>query len=126
MNWTLWLPLLPATLALGQPDDPGAVAKALREGLVRDAGQVIKPAWRPMLLYLAELHVRSIHPPLAHFSQPFEDIGPGYQGGTAFGHIDLTHERLDTVRAFPRHARNQLANEFAGQQADGMIPGVVS
>jgi glycogen debranching enzyme len=79
-----------------------------------------------MLLYLAELHGRSIHPPIGHFLYPFEDIGPGYQGGQAFGHIDLTHERLDTVRAAPGHARNQIRNELAGQQQDGLIPGVIS
>lgn len=85
-----------------------------------------KPAWRPMLLYLADLHGRSVHPPAGHFRFAFEDIGPGYQGGTAFGHIDLTHERLDTVRALPEHVKNQIRNELAGQQKDGLIPGVIS
>jgi glycogen debranching enzyme len=79
-----------------------------------------------MLLYLAELHGRSVHPPQAHFPYSFEDIGPGYQGGQAFGHFDLTHERLDTVRAAPTHARNQIRNELAGQQADGLVPGVIN
>jgi glycogen debranching enzyme len=79
-----------------------------------------------MLLYLAELHGRSVHPPVAHFRYPFEDIGPGYQGGKAFGHFDLTHERLDTVRAAPEHVRNQVRNELAGQQKDGLIPGVIT
>jgi hypothetical protein len=99
---------------------------ALRDALVREAAQPGKPAWQPMLLYLAELHGRSVFPPVAHFKYPFESIGPGYQGGKVFGHIDLTHERLDTVRALPEHARNQLRNELAGQQSDGLIPGVVT
>jgi Mannosylglycerate hydrolase MGH1-like glycoside hydrolase domain len=99
---------------------------ALRDALVQEAAQPGKATWRPMLLYLAELHGNSVHPPLAHFPFPFEDIGPGYQGGTTFGHIDLTHERLDTVRALPEHARNQTRNELAGQQADGLIPGVIN
>ena len=67
--------------------------------LVQEARDPGKETWRPMLLYLAELHGRSVHPPIGHFRYPFEDIGPGYQGGKVFGHIDLTHERLDTVRA---------------------------
>ena len=79
-----------------------------------------------MLLYLAELHGRSVFPPIGYFKYPFESIGPGYQGGTVFGHIDLTHERLDTVRALPEHARNQIRNELAGQQPDGLIPGIVT
>src|ERR1051326_6926886 len=88
---------------------------ALCDALVREAAQPGKPAWRPMLLYLAELHGRSVHPPLGHFKYPFEDIGPGYQGGKVFGHIDLTHIRLDTVRALSEHVRNQIRNELAGQ-----------
>ncbi|HEY2574371.1 MAG TPA: trehalase family glycosidase, partial [Verrucomicrobiaceae bacterium] len=99
---------------------------ALRDALLREATLPGKPEWQPMLRNLAELHGQSVHPPLAHFPHPFEDIGPGYQGGRSFGHIDLTHERLDTVRALPKHARNQIENELAGQQPDGMIPGVIS
>ena len=99
---------------------------ALRDRLIQEAAQPGKSAWQPMLLYLAELHGKSVHPPLAHFPYPFEDIGPGYQGGMAFGHIDLTHERLDTVRAMPQHARNQTRNELAGQQDDGLVPGVIN
>src|SRR5438094_191818 len=60
----------------------------LRDALVREAQEPGKTAWQPMLLYLAELHGQSVHPPQAHFQYPFEDIGPGYQGGQAFGHFD--------------------------------------
>jgi putative isomerase len=98
----------------------------LRDALLREAQQPSRPTWQPMLRYLAELHGKSVHPPMGYFPHPFEDIGPGYQGGKVFGHIDITHERLDTVRALPSHARNQLLNELAGQQPDGLIPGVVS
>jgi putative isomerase len=97
----------------------------LRDALVQEASRPIKPAWRPMLLYLAELHGRSVFPATGHFKYPYESIGPGYQGGRVFGHIDLTHERFDTVRASPEHVRNQIRNELGGQQADGLIPGVV-
>jgi hypothetical protein len=119
-----------AVLCLGAGSVRGQIetgeGRALRDALVQAAKDPGKDAWRPMLLYLAELHGRSVHPPMGHFRYPFEDIGPGYQGGKVFGHIDLTHERLDTVRAAPEHVRNQIRNELAGQQPDGLIPGVIS
>ena len=114
--------------ALSATDAPAATKEGtpLRDALLREAEQPGKPAWQPMLRYLAELHGQSVFPAMAHFKHPFESIGPGYQGGMVFGHIDLTHERLDTVRALPEHARNQIRNELAGQQADGLIPGVIT
>lgn len=99
---------------------------ALRDALVREASRPAKTAWRPALLYLAELHGQSVLPATGFFKYPYESLGPGYMGGRVFGHWDLTHERLDTVRASPAHVRNQIRNELAGQQADGMIPGLVS
>jgi glycogen debranching enzyme len=42
-----------------------------------------------------------------------------------FGHIDLTHIRLDIMRAAPAFARDQIRNELAGQQTDGLVPGIV-
>lgn len=117
-----------AILATASPDAQAATKEgtALRDALIREAAQPGKPAWRPMLLYLAELHGRSVFPPMDYFPHPFESIGPGYQGGKVFGHIDLTHIRLDTVRALPEHARNQIRNELARQQPDGLIPGVIT
>ena len=50
---------------------------ALRDALVREAAQPMRPAWRPMLLNLAELHGRSILPALGHFPHPYQTIGPG-------------------------------------------------
>ena len=99
---------------------------ALRDALLREAERPSKPAWQPMLRYLADLHGRSVLPPVAHFKYPYETIGPGYQDGRVFGHIDLTHARLDTVRALPEHTRNQLRNELAGQQDDGLVPGIIT
>ncbi len=98
----------------------------LRDALLREATQTMQPRWRPVLNYLAGLHGQSVFPPVAHFKYPFESIGPGYQGGMVFGHIDITHIRLDTVRARPEHARNQIRNELAGQQADGLVPGIIT
>jgi putative isomerase len=115
---------LAAACATEFPTPEGA---ALHEALVREASsQPGKSAWKPMLLYLAELHGRSVLPPVGYFKYPYESIGPGYQNGRAFGHIDLTHERLDTVRAAPEHVRRQIQNELAGQQPDGLIPGAVT
>ena len=78
-----------------------------------------------MLRYLAELHGRSVVAPTGHFKFAFETLGPGYMEGRAFGHWDLTHERLDEVRVAPGHVRDQIRNELAGQQPDGLIPGLV-
>lgn len=115
-------------LALGHLQMHGEIPEgaALREALIKEAGQPGKPNWRPMLLYLAKLHGESVFPAAGHFKYPYESIGAGYQGGRVFGHIDLAHERLDAVRASPAHVRNQTRNELAGQQADGLIPGVIT
>ncbi len=125
-TWSLTLAgvLVLEALAL-EPTSLTPEGRPLRDALVKEAAQPGKPAWQPMLLYLAELHGQSVHPPTGLFRYPWEDIGPGYQGGQVFGHIDLTHERLDTVRALPEHARNQIRNELASQQQDGLIPGVI-
>jgi putative isomerase len=106
-------------------DYPTPEGQRLREALVQEATLPLKPTWRAMLLNLAELHGRSVLPARGYFPHPYETIGPGYQDGRIFGHIDLTHQRLDTVRADPSHVRNQIRNELAGQQADGLIPGIV-
>ena len=58
---------------------------ALRDALLREAARPGNPAWKPMLLYLAELHGQSVHPPLDYFRYPYEDIGPGYQGTLGYG-----------------------------------------
>jgi hypothetical protein len=115
-------------LALGLLPAHGEIPEgvALRAALIKEADQPSRPQWHAMLLYLAKLHGESVFPAAGHFKYPYESIGAGYQGGRVFGHIDLAHERLDTVRAAPVHVRNQTRNELAGQQADGMIPGVIN
>lgn len=112
----------PAAAASGITTEEG---RQLRAALQEEAKRPVKAAWRPMLQFLAELHGRSVLPAAAHFKYPYHSIGPGYQDGRVFGHIDLTHERLDVVRAAPEHARRQILNELAGQQEDGLIPGIV-
>lgn len=124
--------LLGTAFAVATAATAGAVEPATPEGaalhaaLVREVSQPVKAAWRPALLYLAELHGRSVLPPVGHFKYPYESLGPGYMDGRVFGHWDITHERLDTVRASPEHVRNQIRNELAGQQADGLIPGLIA
>lgn len=116
---------LTATLAPAA-ELPTSEGRALHAALAREAQEPMRAAWRPMLRFIAELHGRSVLPAVAHFPHPYESIGPGYQDGRVFGHIDLTHQRLDTLRASPEHVRHQIENELAGQQADGLIPGIIT
>lgn len=123
-GWYLAAAALIGVTARAQ-DYPTPEGRRLRDALVQEATLPVKPTWRAMLLNLAELHGRSVLPARGHFPYPYQTIGPGYQDGRIFGHIDLTHERLDTLRADPVHVRNQLRNELAGQQEDGAIPGII-
>jgi glycogen debranching enzyme len=93
--------------------------------LIEAARQLGKPTWRPMLTYVAQLHGRSIHPAQAPFPYAWEEIGPGYCYGPAFGHWDLIHAVLDVVTYEPEHARRQLINNLAAQEEDGLVPGSI-
>ena len=84
-----------------------------------------KPSWREMLTYVAELHGRSTHPAQVPFVYPWEEIGPGYCYGPAFGHWDAIHAFLDTQFDEPEHARQQLLNYLSVQSEGGMLPGAV-
>jgi hypothetical protein len=85
-----------------------------------------KPEWREMLLYTAELHEKSIHPPgKLNFPYDWEEIGPGYCYGPAFGHWDIIHQALDVLYAEPCHAWHQLMNNIHNQLDNGLIPGVI-
>jgi len=95
------------------------------ENLKAEIASLGKPGWRPMLLYTAELHERSTHPPRPPFPYPWEEIGPGYCYGPAFGHWDLIHQVLDALASEPEHARNQLLNNLAAQRPDGFLPGAI-
>lgn len=80
--------------------------------------------WRPLLAYVARLHERSIHRPTV-LPYPWEEIGPGYVGGRAFGHWDIIHQVLDTLEAEPDHAKRQLLNYFYCQTETGYMPGTI-
>ena len=95
------------------------------ENLKADARSIGKPAWRPMLRYVAELHERSTHPPREPFPHPWEEIGPGYCYGPAFGHWDIVHAILDVLASEPQHAADQILNNLAAQEPDGLVPGVI-
>ena len=93
--------------------------------LQAEAAQLGKPEWRPVLLYLAQLHARGTKPAGGPFARPWEEIGPGYCGRPAFGHWDIVHQILDVLPREPEHARNQILNNLQNQEPDGLIPGVI-
>ncbi len=93
--------------------------------LLELAGKTGKQSWRPMLEYVALLHKKSIHPPQGCFQHEWEEIGPGYCYGPAFGHWDIVHAVLDYVTADPAHGKLQLHNLLSLQLPDGLIPCVV-
>ncbi len=82
-----------------------------------------KPQWQGMLSYTADLHRRSIRPAQPPFFHPWEEIGPGYCYGPAFGHWDTVHQVLDWMPVDPEHVARQIKNLFAVQQCDGFMPG---
>jgi glycogen debranching enzyme len=95
------------------------------QNLLLETQRLGKPQWRPMLRYLAELHARSIFPAEAPFPYDWEDIGPGYYYGPAFGHWDIVHAVLDVLPVAPEHARHQLLNNLAAQTPNGLVPGSI-
>jgi putative isomerase len=95
------------------------------EKLIRSASQTGKPEWKSMLRYVAELHRESTHLATFPFSYEWEEIGPGYVYGPAFGHWDIIHQSLDVVDFFPEHALHQLLNNIRNQEPNGLIPGVI-
>jgi putative isomerase len=93
--------------------------------LISEAQDLGDPAWRPMLSYVARLHEKSIHHTGGVLPYPWEEIGPGYIGGRAFGHWDIIHQILDTLDSEPCHARRQLMNYFHNQDESGYMPGTI-
>ena len=93
--------------------------------LRREADALGKPSWHPMLRYLAALHERGTHPAQPPFEFEWEEIGPGYGYGPAFGHWDIVHEMLDVLPARPAHVRRQLLNDLRLQLPNGFLPGSI-
>ncbi|MFA7229953.1 MAG: trehalase family glycosidase [Victivallaceae bacterium] len=97
----------------------------LYNALIDSIKNIGKPEWRKTLEYVCMLHAKSVHPPIAPFCYPWEEIGPGYISSPAFGHWDIVHELLDSVDACPAHTANQLKNLLQFQESDGFMPGVI-
>lgn len=95
------------------------------EELKREVASIGKPEWRGLLRYAAELHERSTHPARPPFQYPWEEIGPGYHYGPAFGHWDIVHSSIDSLPSEPDHVRFQLLNYLGLQDDKGFIPGMV-
>ena len=95
------------------------------DNLKRAVRKIGRPEWRDMLLYVAELHEKCTHPPRPPFPFPWEEIGTGYCYGPAFGHWDIVHAILDAMAFEPEHAKNQILNNLAAQQEDGLVPGSI-
>lgn len=93
--------------------------------LRHEADTLGQPAWHPMLRYLAKLHERATHPPAPPFEFEWEELGPGYGYGPAFGHWDVVHEMIDVLPARPAHTRRQLLNDLHLQLPNGFLPGSV-
>lgn len=84
-----------------------------------------KVNWQPMLDYTLELHEKSTHPAKYPFDHAWEEIGPGYVYGPAFGHWDVVHQIFDALVYDKEHAIHQLYNNIKNQAPDGMVPGSI-
>lgn len=93
--------------------------------LIKGAGESGKAAWQPMLKYVAELHRKSTHPAQFPFQHEWEEIGPGYIYGPAFGHWDIIHQCIDVMNFYPQHALEQLLNDIRNQEPNGLLPGSI-
>jgi hypothetical protein len=105
-----------------QPSDP---LEGEWSGLSKEAQSIGKPAWRPMLGYVAALHRESTHPAEYPFDYEWEENGPGYVYGRAFGHWDIVHIVLDVMPSCPTHALHQLLNDLRNQSETGFLPGII-
>lgn len=107
------------------PTDPAGSAPRLPR-LRRAAAGLGRSRWRSVLGCVAQLHERAIRDDRhGLFPHPWEEIGPGYVYGPAFGHWDIVHQSLDAVVDEPAHALRQLENLLALQQPDGRLPVVM-
>ncbi|MDO9255659.1 MAG: oligogalacturonate lyase family protein [Bacteroidales bacterium] len=93
--------------------------------LKADVEKTGKPEWQEMLQYVASLHEKSTHPAQYPFPYDWEEIGPGYTYGPAFGHWDIVHQSLDVLSSYPQHSIQQLLNDITNQEPSGLIPGSI-
>jgi hypothetical protein len=109
--------LCSANLAFTQPDS--------WQALNQEAGQLGKKEWQPMLVYVAKLHEKSTHEAVYPFDYAWEEIGPGYVYGPAFGHWDIVHQIIDVMPSYPTHSLHQLLNDIKNQEPHGLLPGSI-
>ncbi len=93
-----------------------------------------KETWRPVQEYVEHLLEESLFPPEGPLIFPWENTGPGYCYGPAFGHWDSIHIALDLASLgwgkkkleWARvQAKNQIKNLLYVQQENGMFPSMV-
>lgn len=85
----------------------------------------IKPEWEQMLEHTKQLRIKSTNAPRPPFKFHWEEIGPGYAYGPAFGHWDIVHACMDTMHYMYDHALAQMRNLINLQAPDGMLPGTI-
>ena len=84
-----------------------------------------KEEWEPLLQYVFDLHKKSVRELRDPLPYDWEEIGPGYCYGPAFGHWDIVHQILDILPYDVEHARSQILNNLENQQEDGFLPGSI-
>jgi hypothetical protein len=95
------------------------------ESLIKETNQLGKTEWKQLLKHVSELHKKSTHPAAYPFDYPWEEIGPGYVYGRAFGHWDIIHQVIDVMPSYPAHALHQLINNVKNQEPSGLVPGTI-
>ena len=85
--------------------DAQEIAARLRAALTQEALAVPEERWRPMLVYLADLHARSVRPAQPPLPHPWTQIGPGYCYGPAPCRDYLGHNPLFAMVRMHRGCR---------------------
>lgn len=101
-------------------NDVDGVSRQVARGVDLDD---VAPAWRGVLDYVADLRDRACRPAVDPLPEVWEEIGPGYCYGPAFGHWDIVHQMLDALDDDQQHVRRQITNYLSLQLPDGLIPG---
>ena len=112
-------------MLISRPLHSEGVKKGNWNSFKKELSNVGKPEWKSLLQYVVQLHERSTHPPQWPFKYEWEEIGPGYFYGPAFGHWDIVHQSIDVMNFYPEHALHQLLNNIVNQEANGLIPGSI-
>lgn len=123
-GFLMWASLMPPAFTQSKKNND-KTGEGSWQDLLAATAKIGEPNWRPMLKYVAALHQRSTHPATYPFTHEWEEIGPGYFYGPAFGHWDIVHQSIDVLAYYPQHALFQLLNDIKNQEANGLIPGSI-